>query len=71
MFDSSYDKKTLQSISVTNRDGGCVGKDPDAQGSGSKKRDLFGAGKNLSQTQAGVRIAEGQIEGRSKDRVSK
>ena len=28
---------------------GFVGKDPDAQGSGSEKRDLLGAGRNQSQ----------------------
>ena len=34
---------------------GCVGKDPDAQGSGSAKRDLLGAGRNQSQYQASGR----------------
>ena len=47
-----------------------MGQDPDAQGSGNEKRDLFGAGRNQSQKQAGVRKTENLIEGRSKVRVS-
>ena len=48
---------------------GCVGKDPDAQGSGSEKR-IYLEQVKISKTQAGVRITESQIEGRSKDTVS-
>ena len=37
---------------------------------GVKKGFIKGAGRNQSQTQAGVRITAGQVEGRSRDRVS-
>ena len=37
---------------------------------GVKKGFNKGAGRNQSHTQAGVRITAGQVEGRSRDRVS-
>ena len=51
---------------------GCVGKNPDAQGSGCKTRDLLKVQAEIRvKNQPGVRNTAGQFEGRSRDRVSK
>ena len=62
--------KAPYNILVTKREGNVWGWTQIHREVGVKKGIYFGAGIIQSQTQAGVGITEGQIEGRSKDRVS-